>query len=86
MINSRLKQRYTQEKSKQEQSRKQNNLITLIKYNLKSSFQEKEDKESKMFNGYIDTHNIYIFFILKQLIYFQVRPNVNHKMNTNTNN
>jgi len=44
-------------KLKQEQSRKQNNLITVIKYNLNLSLQEKQDKVLNMFDGYIDTHN-----------------------------
>jgi hypothetical protein len=66
VINSGLNnQRYTQMKSKQEQSRKQNNLITLIKYYLKLSFQEKQVKELNMRNGYIDTHNICIFTLIQ---------------------
>jgi len=44
--------------SKQEQSRKQNNLITRIKYNLNLSLQEKQDKELNMLNGCINTHNM----------------------------
>jgi len=36
-------------------------------------------------NGHIDTHKICIFTQI-HFISFQVRPNVNHKMNTNTKN
>jgi len=70
-------------KPQQEQRRKQNNLVTLIKYNLRPSFQENQDRELNMLNGYIDAHNMCIFTLI-QFVSFQVRPNENHKMNINT--